>query len=82
MIYLRKEGGQIRYRRIGVQWWHGPVVFWRNAFAIYRWSLGWKDVQDGYVYEKVDYTIDVFVREQQRIQNITRDEVRLMEFFQ
>jgi len=81
MIYHRKEGGLIRYRQIGVQWWHGPIVFWRTAFAVYRWSLGWKDVRDGYLYEKDDFTIEDYVQQQQAIQKIPREAVPLMEFF-
>jgi len=45
MIYIRSEGTRIKRWRIGIQWWHGPTIFWRTNNCIYTLSLpctkGW-----------------------------------------
>lgn len=70
-IYHRREGSWIRLHRIGVQWWHGPVLFWRTQSAIYRWS--WFERRCS----RTPFTLDDHLADCAQLLRCTRDELRL-----
>ena len=38
VVYIRHEGQYIRFRRLGIQWWHGPNLYFRTRTHIFEWG--------------------------------------------